>query len=234
MKLIKWLLRLMSRLLFWFLVLSVGGVVLFKFVPVPVTPLMLIRMLEDYNDENRQVKFSYNWKPLSEICPELPLAVVAAEDQKFLTHSGFDREAIEKAFESNKSGKRIRGGSSISQQTAKNVFLWPERSYLRKGLEAYFTVLIEFIWGKKRILEVYVNVIEMGPGIYGAEAAAKEYFRKPAAQLSRQEAALIAAVLPNPRRWNPSKPTSYNRQRQQWILRQMNNLGELRYEYDYK
>ncbi|WP_143962734.1 monofunctional biosynthetic peptidoglycan transglycosylase [Litoribacter populi] len=230
MRIIRWVFRLAARLLLWFLALSIGGVVLFKFVPVPVTPLMMIRMFEDYGDDERQVKFSYNWKPLAEINSALPLAVVAAEDQKFLTHSGFDREAIEKAFESNKTGTRIRGGSSISQQTAKNVFLWPERSYLRKGLEAYFTVLIEFIWGKERILEVYVNVIEMGPGIYGAEAASKEYFRKPASQLSTQEAALIAAILPNPRQWNPSKPTNYNRQRQQWILRQMNNLGELRYE----
>jgi monofunctional glycosyltransferase len=229
-KALKWLFRLLFRLLLWFLFLTIGLTVLYKFVPVPFTPLMAIRMVEQYQDEDQSVRFEKRWKSLNEISRHLPLAVVAAEDQKFLRHNGFDREAIEKAREHNKLGKTVRGASTISQQTAKNVFLWPERSYFRKGLEVYFTFLIETIWSKERILEVYLNVIEMGDGLYGAEVAAQEYFRKPAANLTRQEAALIAAVLPNPRRWNPARPTNYIRQRQQWILRQMNNLGELRFE----
>ena len=168
---------------------------------------------------------------MTEISPNLPLAVVASEDNLFMTHSGFDFESIEKAREFNqkKHGVKVRGASTISQQTAKNVFLWPQRSWLRKGLEAYFTVLIEFVWGKKRILEVYLNVIETGPGIYGVEQASQMNFGKSAAKVSRGEAALIAAILPNPLKWSPSSPTPYMMGRQQWILWNMNNIGKLNY-----
>ena len=145
----------------------------------------------------------------------------------FLQHHGFDWKAMEKAWEQNKKGKRIKGASTISQQTAKNVFLLPARTYLRKGLEAYFTVLIELIWGKERILEVYLNVIEMGPGIYGIETAAQAYYGKTASELNRAEAAMIAAILPNPRKWSPKKPTTYLKGRQSWILKQMGNLNQL-------
>ncbi len=170
------------------------------------------------------MKLEKTWVPIGEISKHMVQAVVASEDQKFLEHSGFDLEAIEEALKENESGKRLRGGSTISNQTAKNVFLWPGRNYLRKGLEAYFTVLIELIWSKERIMEVYLNVIEVGDGVYGVEAAAQKYYNKPAAQLNRNEAAMIAAILPNPQLWSPARPTAYNYKRQSWILRNMNNL----------
>jgi monofunctional biosynthetic peptidoglycan transglycosylase len=168
----------------------------------------------------------YDWKPLSDISPNLPLAVVTAEDQKFEEHFGFDLEAIEKAVKYNKKnkGKKVKGASTISQQTAKNVFLWQGRSWLRKGLEVYFTFLIEILWSKERIMEVYLNVIEMGPGIYGAEAAAEYYFEKTAARLSKGESALIAAILPNPIRWSARQPTPYIIRKKNWILRNMRRI----------
>jgi len=165
-----------------------------------------------------------DWVPISEISKHAPQAVYAAEDQKFMDHHGFDMEAMEEAWENNKKGKRIKGASTITQQTVKNVFLWPSRSYVRKGLEAYFTVLVELIWSKERIMEVYLNVIEMGNGIYGIQAASQTFFDKDAAKLSKGQAALIAAVLPNPRRWSPARPTSYIQGRKSWIMRQMSNL----------
>ena len=191
---------------------------------------MVIRVFEQAY-EGQTVKLKSKWISMPDISPNVPLAVVASEDNLFLEHSGFDFESIEKAREFNqqKIGKKVRGASTISQQTAKNVFLWPQRSWLRKGLEVYFTVLIEFVWGKKRILEVYLNVIETGKGIYGVEEASELNFGKPASKLTRGEAALIAAVLPNPLRWNPSSPTPYIIGRQQWILWNMNNIGKLRY-----
>ena len=210
-------------------VLSVLIVVVFGVLPVYFTPLMGIRSVEQTFSKDTKVQLIKDWEPIDQISPHLYLAVIAAEDQKFLDHGGFDWEAIRSAMDENKSGKRLRGGSTISNQTAKNVFLWPGRNFIRKGLEAYFTVLIEFFWSKERILEVYLNVIEMGDGIYGAEAAAQTYFKKPAAELTRQEAALIAAVLPNPLRWRPDQPTTYIRKRQSWILRNMRNLGEVKF-----
>ncbi|MFC4870492.1 monofunctional biosynthetic peptidoglycan transglycosylase [Negadavirga shengliensis] len=215
------------RLLLGLLAFSVLLVIVYRFVPVPVTPLMAIRMVEQAKDPEREVLLVKDWVPISEISHHMVMAVIAAEDQKFLQHSGFDWEAIDKALEGNKLGKRIKGGSTISNQTAKNVFLWPGRNMLRKALEAYFTLMIEFLWSKERIMEVYLNVIEMGDGIYGAEAAANMYYQKSAKDLTRAEAALIAAVLPNPLRWTPASPTSYIRNRQAWILRNMNNLGPL-------
>ncbi len=194
-------------------------------MPVPVTPLMVIRLFEQTFDSEKKVKLAKDWVSISEISKNAPQAVVASEDQKFLDHHGFDFDAMKKAWEGNQKGKNIKGASTITQQTVKNVFLWPSRSYVRKGLEAYFTVLVELVWSKERIMEVYLNVIEMGDGIYGIEAAAQNYYNKPAIKLNRNEAAMIAAVLPNPIRWNPKRPTPYIIGRQAWILRQMNNLA---------
>jgi len=177
------------------------------------------------------LKLKKDWVSLDDISPDLQLAVVASEDNLFLEHHGFDYKAIEEAKDYNerKAGKRMHGASTISQQTAKNVFLWPQRSWIRKGLEVYFTELIERIWGKKRIMEVYLNVIEMGDGIYGAEQASRIYYKKPARNLSRAEAAMLAAILPNPLRFNPFHPSPYVSDRQQWILWNMNNIGNLHY-----
>ncbi|PZX58033.1 monofunctional biosynthetic peptidoglycan transglycosylase [Algoriphagus chordae] len=227
MKIFRWLWRLIWKTLLWFFVLSIGLTLLYRFVPVPITPLMVIRVFEQAFDSEKEVRLSKDWVPISEISKHAPQAVYASEDQKFLDHHGFDFEAMEKAWENNKKDKRVKGASTITQQTVKNVFLWQSRTYLRKGLEAYFTVLVELMWPKERIMEVYLNVIEMGDGIYGIEAASQEYFTKPAAKLSRNQAALIAAVLPNPRRWSPAKPTPYIIGRQAWILRQMNNLAPI-------
>lgn len=169
----------------------------------------------------------HDWVALDQISEEIQLAVICAEDQRFVEHSGFDYEAIEKAISYNKKEDKIRGASTISQQTAKNVFLWPGRSWLRKGLEAYFTFLIENLWSKERILEVYLNSIEMGDGIYGVEAAANYWFNTKAAHLSRHQAAAIASILPNPRKYKASLRTPYLEKRKQWVLTQMNNYGDL-------
>ncbi|RYZ68792.1 MAG: monofunctional biosynthetic peptidoglycan transglycosylase, partial [Proteobacteria bacterium] len=168
-----------------------------------------------------------DWVPLSEISPKVQNAVVAAGDFRFFEHNGFDWVAIEKALKSNERGRKMRGGSTISQQTAKNVFLWPARSWVRKGFEAYFTVLIEWIWGKKRIMEAYLNVVEFGDGIYGVGAASEVFFKKPASKLNSSEAALLAAVLPNPRRFLVAKPSSYTRFRQTMIQRRMPTAAKL-------
>jgi len=227
MKFARRIFRFFLKVLLWFFAISIGLVILYRFVPVPITPLMVIRLFEQAADEDREMKLRKDWVPMEEISKNAPQAVYASEDQKFLEHSGFDFEAMKKAWEGNQQGKNIKGASTITQQTVKNVFLWQGRNYLRKGLEAYFTVLVELIWSKERIMEVYLNVIEMGDGIYGIEAASQEFYKKPAANLSRAEAAMIAAVLPNPIRWSPTRPTNYNRQRQAWIMKQMNNLSPL-------
>lgn len=198
-------------------------VLVYRFVPVSYTPLMAIRSFE--NPEN--YKITQQWIPLNQISPDLQLAVIAAEDQRFFKHKGFDKEAIRKVREYNKSGKGIRGASTISQQTAKNVFLWPKRSWFRKGMEAYLTVLIEIMWPKERILEVYLNSIEMGNGIFGAEAASQYWFNKSASSLTRENAAAIAAILPNPREYRAHPPTKYISGRINWILQQMRNLGPM-------
>ena len=187
------------RLFKWGVFLGVGIpvalVVIYRFVPPPVTYLMVERAVQGKG-------LDYRWRPLSKISPTLVRAAIAAEDAKFCSHDGFDFEAIEKAMKNNKQRpNRVKGGSTISQQTAKNVFLWPRRSWLRKGLEAYFTTLIELIWDKKRIMEVYLNVAEMGPGIYGAQAASKAYFKIDAAKLSPSQAARLVAILPSPNRY---------------------------------
>jgi len=199
-------------------------------VPVPITPLMLIRNIEQLQDDKKLV-LKHDWVPIEAISKNLQLAVICSEDQNFLAHNGFDMEAIEKAIEHNKKGKRIRGASSISQQTAKNVFLWPQRSWFRKGLETYFTFLIELFWSKERIMEVYLNSIEMGNGVYGVEAASQFWFKKPAIKLNRNEAAAIAAILPNPRRYRANPATNYIQGRKNWIVRQMNFFGPLDYNH---
>nr|MBP6658874.1 monofunctional biosynthetic peptidoglycan transglycosylase [Bacteroidia bacterium] len=193
----------------WFFAISILSVIIFRFVPIPVTPLMLIRCVEQKWD-GKEMKLKKDWVSLDKISSAMPLAVIAAEDQKFEEHFGFDLEAIRKAENYNKKhqGKRMKGASTISQQTAKNVFLWQGRNWIRKGFEVYFTFLIEIFWSKQRIMEVYLNVIEMGNGIYGVEAAAQEYFHKPASKLSVREASLIAAILPSPLKWSPVKPNA--------------------------
>ena len=211
----------------WFNIISFSVVLLFKFVPVPFTPLMGIRALEHKKD-NKEMTCSHDWVPIDEISLNLQKAVIASEDGRFLEHWGFDFEAMQKAYKNNSKGKRLKGGSTISQQTAKNVFLWQGRSYVRKGLEAYYTVLIELIWGKKRIMEVYLNSIEMGDGVYGAEAAAKHWYRKDAASLTRYEAAGIAAILPNPRKYKASNSSSYINRRKAKISRE---IGYVKLDY---
>jgi monofunctional biosynthetic peptidoglycan transglycosylase len=207
-------------LFLWFNIISFAVVLLFKFVPVPFTPLMGIRALE-HNSAGKDMICSHEWVPIDEISLNLQKAVIASEDGRFLEHSGFDFEAMQKAFKNNSKGKKLKGGSTISQQTAKNVFLWQGRSYVRKGLEAYYTVLIELVWGKKRIMEVYLNSIEMGDGVYGAEAAAKHWYRKDASSLTRYEAAGIAAILPSPRRYKASNSSSYINRRKARISREI-------------
>lgn len=221
------ILRFFWLLFLWFNIISFSVVLLFKFVPVPFTPLMGIRALE-HNAAGKDMVCSHDWVPIDEISLNLQKAVIASEDGRFLEHWGFDFEAMQKAFKNNQKGKRLKGGSTISQQTAKNVFLWQGRSYVRKGLEAYYTVLIELIWGKKRIMEVYLNSIEMGDGVYGAEAAAKHWYRKDAASLTRYEAAGIAAILPNPRKYKASNSSSYINRRKAKISRE---IGYVKLDY---
>lgn len=220
-KIFKFILKLISGLILF----SIFMVLLYKWLPVPFTPLMAIRYFENPEEEIR-----HSWVPRQDISRHLQLSVIASEDQNFVKHNGFDFEAIEKAIEDNQKGKRVRGASTISQQTAKNVFLWPGRNWFRKGLEVYFTFLIETFWSKERILEVYLNSIEMGRGIYGAEAAAQHWFKKSAANLSIYEAAAIAAVLPNPREYRANPASNYINQRKNWIVRQMHNYGKFTLE----
>ncbi|UEM18818.1 monofunctional biosynthetic peptidoglycan transglycosylase [Skermanella mucosa] len=181
---------------------TVGWVVLYRVVPPPGTPLMLIRAIGGAGIEK-------DWVGLEDLSGTLPQAVIASEDSLFCSHAGFDWESLRQAWQGNLAGRSLRGGSTITMQTAKNAYLWQDRTYLRKGLEAWFTLLIELVWPKARIMEVYLNIIEWGDGIYGAEAAARAFFDKPASALTRREAALMAAVLPNPLRWSPAKPTRY-------------------------
>lgn len=206
--------------------LSVYLTICFSFIRPHLTPLMVKRLFEPAK-YNQPKQLRHQWVPLERISPNLVQAVVASEDNRFTTHFGLDLQAIEKAKVHNKYHRRKRGASTISQQTAKNVFLWPARTYLRKGFEVYFTLMIETFWSKRRIMEVYLNMIEMGPGIYGAEAASQRYFHKPASRLTRGEAALIAASLPNPRKRNPSAPSSYMYSRQAKILSLMSKIGKV-------
>lgn len=193
-----------------------------------MTPLMVIRSFEQWQD-NKEITWKHDWVSMDDISKNLQLAVICSEDQNFVKHNGFDVKAIEKAMEHNKKSKRTRGASSISQQTAKNVFLWPQRSWLRKGLEAYFTFMIELFWSKERIMEVYLNSIEMGNGIYGAEAASQYWFKKSASRLTQSEAAAIAAILPNPLKYRANPASVYIQNRKNWIVKQMGYYGILDY-----
>lgn len=225
---LKKLFRFIFKTAIWFIIISIALVILFRWVPVPFTPLMVIRHFEK-NDSKTAKVWKHDWVSIDDISKNLQLAVICSEDQNFLSHHGFDFEAIEKAIANNKKGKRTRGASTISQQTAKNVFLWPQRSWLRKGLEAYFTFLIELFWSKERIIEVYLNSIEMGKGIYGAEAASQYWFKKPASKLTSYQAAAIAAILPNPKQYRANPASAYIQSRQNWIVTQMGYFGKLDY-----
>jgi monofunctional biosynthetic peptidoglycan transglycosylase len=219
------LLRLCAWALGLWLTFSIGAVLLLRWLDPPFSAFMAETTLSAWISRDSTYQVRHRWVDLSQISPNLPLAVVASEDQKFPDHWGFDVEAIEKAYAMNQHSHRVRGASTISQQVAKNLFLWTGRSYFRKGLEAYFTVLIEACWPKRRILEIYLNIAEFGYGTYGAEAAAARYFHTPAARLTRRDAALLAAVLPNPQRLLVAAPSPYVEQRRAWILEQMQALG---------
>jgi len=222
----KKILRCLWKALLWFFAISIFLVVVFKWVPIPWTPLMATRAIENLFDGEDMI-CSHDWEPIENISPNLQRAVIASEDANFLKHHGFDFNAIEKAMKNNEKGRKLKGGSTISQQTAKNVFLWQGRSYIRKGLEAYFTVLIEVFWGKERIMEVYLNSIEMGDGVYGAQAASEYWYRKDALYLSRQEAAGIAAILPNPRKFTATNSSSYIVRKKARIVRDMAAIRKL-------
>lgn len=216
----------LRRFFFSFFLISIASALILRFVPPPLTPLMVIRGIQGMS-EGRGFVIRKQWQPLERISPLLIQAVIASEDQKFPNHFGFDLQAISKAYSNNLIGKRQKGASTISQQTAKNVFLWPTSSYLRKAIEVYFTLLIESVWSKERIIEVYLNVAEFGPGVYGAEQAAQMYFHKSALGLTSREAAMLAAILPAPRRWDAAHPTTYLLQRRRWIMQQMRNVGPI-------
>ena len=228
----SWLIRVLKfglKICLVAFIASLVLVLLFKWVAPPTSSFMMQKMLAGLFSSGSAESVHYQWVGYDEISSYAKIAVVAEEDQNFPNHSGFDFEAIEKAWNQSKKGKRLRGASTISQQVAKNLFLWPGRSYFRKALEAYFTVLIEAIWSKQRILEVYLNIAQMGEWVFGVGAASEIYFHVPASRLSRQQSALLAAVLPNPERYSVSKPSSYVRYRQRWILKQMSQLGGTNY-----
>lgn len=210
-----------------FLVSTILVVILYRFIPVVVTPLMFIRSVENVKTGG-PITWHHTWVSIDEMSSELPVAVIASEDQRFYSHHGFDVEAIEKAAERNRNSSKKFGASTISQQTAKNVFLWPGRSWVRKGFEAYFTLLIEIFWSKNHILEVYLNSIEMGDGIYGAQAVAEQHFGCDAIDLTTSQCALIAATLPNPRKYSSLEPSSYMKRRQSQIIRQMRYVRTLK------
>jgi monofunctional biosynthetic peptidoglycan transglycosylase len=224
----SWLGRI-ARAFLWlvllWIVVSAGSVLLFRWINPPYSAFMAETQITAWTRRDSSYVFRHAWVDLKRISPNLPLAVVASEDQKFPEHWGFDVAAIEKAYALNQRSHKVRGASTISQQVAKNLFLWSGRSYFRKGLEAYFTVLIEACWPKRRILEVYLNIAEFGHGTYGAEAAAQRFFHKSAARLSRSDAAVLAAVLPSPEHFSATAPSRYVQQRREWILGQMQALG---------
>ena len=228
MKILKKLQCWLQRIVIFFFASTILTVVAYRWIPVYFTPLMFIRCYQQVK-EGRELKLSHYWVSQEHITPNLSLAVMASEDANFLKHHGFDYKAIENAAKRNvlHPEKRKLGASTISQQTAKNVFLWPGRSWIRKGLEVYFTFLIEMIWSKDRIMEVYLNSIETGNGIYGAEAVAQQHFGRTAATLTREQCALIAATLPNPRRFCSKNPSAYMQKRQMRILREMNYLSKV-------
>jgi monofunctional biosynthetic peptidoglycan transglycosylase len=219
----RWTVRLIE-LVAIVIALPVLATVAMRFIPPPTTAVILERRI-DALVSHKAYRVDRRWVPWSRISPNAPLAAIAAEDQNFATHRGFDFDSIQKAIDAHEKGQRLRGASTISQQVAKNLFLWSGRSFLRKGLEAGFTVLIEATWPKRRILEVYLNIVELGDGVFGVEAASQRYFRKAASRLDPGEAALLAAVLPNPIRLHAGRPSAYVEERRGWILEQMGQMG---------
>ena len=223
--------RTVRNIILYLLILFFGSsiffTVIYRWIPIYVSPLMIIRCFQQSN-RGEETRMYHAWVPIEEISPYLSTAVMASEDQAFLDHNGFDTKAIKQAAKEYLDGKRRRGGSTISQQTAKNVFLWPNSSWLRKGLEAYFTFLIEFFWNKERIMEVYLNTIEMGDGIYGAQAVAVKNFDTNASELTKRQCALIAATLPSPLKFSSKDPSPYVRKRQRQILRQMPYIEQIK------
>lgn len=221
--------RWLRRLLLWLPLVFVLGTVLqvavLRFVDPPITAFMIGRIIEAWGEGDRGFAIAYDWRDAGQISKQLPLALVAAEDQNFPAHNGFDFKAIEKARANNAKGRKVRGASTISQQLAKNLFLWRGRSWVRKGLEVWYTMLIEAMWPKARILEVYANVIEYGDGVYGAQAASRRFFGKDASRLNAAEASRLAAVLPAPRKYSVAKPGPYVQRRSRSIQRQMRALG---------
>lgn len=216
-----WLWKLPLLLLF----LSILQVATLRFVDPWFSSFMAIRQFEAWGQGDWSFRIAYDWRDFDQMAPHAPVALVAAEDQNFASHQGFDFKAIDKALKSNARGRKVRGGSTISQQTAKNLFLWSGRSWVRKGIEAWYTLLIEALWPKQRILEVYANIAEFGDGVYGVQAASRTYFRKDAARLGPAEAARLAAVLPSPRRYSVSRPGPYVQRRSRAIQRQMRQIG---------
>lgn len=204
---------------------SIVAVISFTWLTPPTSGIQLQRQIEAKFDSKTDWNPQHQWVEWQAISPSVALAVIGAEDQRFLDHNGFDAVQIQKALAASQQGKTLRGASTITQQTAKNIFLWNGRSFVRKGLEAWFSVLMELCWSKQRILEMYLNSIEFGPGIFGVEAAGQHYFGKTAKDLNRYEAALLAAVLPNPHRLHVDNPSAYVRKRQVWIVNQMRQLG---------
>ena len=217
-------LKILKRAIIVFLAITILPVFSLRWISPPTTSFMLQRNFNAWWNDKKNYKIRYQWVKLSKISPHAPIAVVAAEDQKFPVHWGFDRESIEEAWVERANGIRVRGASSISQQVAKNLFLWPGRSFLRKGVEAYFTVLIELLWSKHRIVEVYLNIAEFGKGVFGIAAASKTFFKKPPIRLTRWECALLAAVLPNPKRLRAARPSNYVLSRTAWIYKEMDRL----------
>jgi monofunctional biosynthetic peptidoglycan transglycosylase len=221
-RVLRWLLLWLPL---WFVAITAGQVLLLRWIPPLGSAFMLDRQAEAWLSRDWGFRLHYQWRDRTRISRQLPIALVAAEDQMFPLHHGFDFKAIDKALEHNRRGRRVRGASTISQQVAKNLFLWRGRSYLRKGLEAWYTVLIETLWPKHRIVEVYANIAEFGDGVYGAEAAARAFFRKPASALTLSESARLAAVLPSPRRYSVTRPGPYVSRRARWIELQVRRLG---------
>jgi len=225
---LRTLFRRLLRVALWFIALSAAVVLVLRWVPPPGSMLMVERKIESWID-GKPIDLQRDWRPWTALPDDLKMAVIAGEDQHFAEHWGFDFTAIRQAFDHNEAGGSLRGASTISQQTAKNLFLWSSRSWVRKGFETWFTILLEALWPKQRILEVYLNSVEWGDGIFGAEAAARHYFGVDADALSERQASLLAAVLPNPREWSPSRPSAYVAERAAWIRQQERQLGGSEY-----
>ncbi|KRB02710.1 monofunctional biosynthetic peptidoglycan transglycosylase [Lysobacter sp. Root690] len=224
----RWL-RWLIALPFLFVLASILQVASLRFIDPPFSAFMMIRQFEAWGSGDFGFRLAHDWRDLDEISPNLPVALVASEDQNFAEHFGFDLKAIEKARKNNERGRKVRGGSTISQQTAKNLFLWSGRSWIRKGIEAWYTLLLETMWPKHRIIEVYANIAEFGDGVYGAQAAARTFYRKDASRLAPAEAARMAAVLPNPKRYSIARPGPYVQRRAGAIQRQMRYIGGSEY-----